>query len=94
MALEFAWDPQKAEANRQKHGVSFDEATTIFTDPLSLTISDPDHSEREERWLLLGRSKAGALLVVTYVERGVRIRLISARTATRRERRDYEETRT
>jgi len=91
MALKFEWDPQKAEANRKKHGVSFDEASTIFGDPLAVTIADPDHSEREDRLLLLGRSKTGTLLVVAHTERGERIRLISARKATRRERRDYEE---
>lgn len=92
MALEFEWDPQKAEANQKKHGVSFEEASTVFADLLSVTISDPDHSDEEERWLLLGRATTGTLLVVTHVERGERIRLISARKATRRERRDYEET--
>jgi uncharacterized DUF497 family protein len=91
MALEFEWDPQKAEANRKKHGVSFDEASTVFADPLSVTIPDPDHSEDEERMLILGRSTSGMLLVVTHVERGERIRLISARKAARRERSDYEE---
>jgi len=90
MALEFEWDPQKAEANEKKHGVSFDEASSSFGDPLALTISDPDHSEREERLLLLGRSETGTLLVVAHTERGERIRLISAREATQRERRDYE----
>lgn len=59
MALEFEWDPEKAEANRKKHRVSFDEASTVFADPLSLTIPDPDHSEREERMLLLGTSGSG-----------------------------------
>jgi uncharacterized protein len=91
MALEFEWDPQKTEANQKKHDVSFDEASTVFGDPLAVIIPDPDHSEREERMLLLGRSKTGNLLVVAHTERGERIRLISARKATRRERRDYEE---
>jgi uncharacterized DUF497 family protein len=91
MSLEFEWDPQKAEANQKKHGVSFEEASTVFADPLSVTIPDPDHSEHEERLLLLGRSTTGTLLVVTHVARGEQLRLISARRATRRERRDYEE---
>lgn len=93
MGLEFEWDPAKAEANPKNHeGVSFEEASTVFADPLSVTIPDPDHSQEEERLLLLGRSSTGTLLVVSFVERGERIRLITARKATRRERRDYEET--
>ena len=85
--------PREAEANPKNHeGVSFEEASTVFADPLSVTIPDPDHSEEEERLLLLGRSSTGTLLVVSFVERGERIRLITARKATRRERRDYEET--
>jgi hypothetical protein len=91
--LEFEWDPDKAEAIQRKHGVSFEEASTVFGDPLSTAIHDPDHSEHEERMLLLGRSSAGNLLVVAHSERGDRIRLISARRANRRERRDYEESR-
>jgi uncharacterized DUF497 family protein len=91
MALEFEWDQEKADANLKKHGVSFDEASTVFGDPLSVTIPDPDHSEHEERMLLLGRSTTGTLLVVTHTERGELIRLISARRASRLERRDYEE---
>lgn len=92
--LEFEWDPEKAETNLRKHGVSFQEASTVFGDPLSATIPDPDHAEHEERMLLLGRSRTGTLLVVAHTERGERIRLISARKANRRERRDYEETST
>jgi uncharacterized DUF497 family protein len=80
-----------SEANLRKHGVSFEEASTAFDDPLSVTIPDPDHSEHEDRMLLLGRSIAGTLLVVGHTERGERIRLINARRATRRERKDYEE---
>jgi uncharacterized protein len=91
MALEFEWDAQEAESNRAKHGVSFSEAVTVFGDPLSILIPDPDHSEREERFLLLGRSSAGRLMVVSHTERGESIRLISARPATRAEKRDYEE---
>lgn len=92
MALEFEWDAAKAEANQKKHDVSFEEASTVFGDPLSVTVADPDHSAREQRLLILGRSASGRLLVVAHVERGERIRLISARTATPRERIDYEET--
>ena len=92
MALRFTWDPAKAAANRRKHGIDFPEAATAFGDPLSLTVADPDHSEGEERYLLLGRSERDRLLVVVHVERaGDEIRLISARPATRRERRQYEE---
>ena len=91
MALEFEWDPEKADANQKKHGVSFDEASTVFADPLSLTIPDPDHSEREERMLLLGTSHSGRLLVISHTSQDRRIRLISAREANRHERNDYEE---
>lgn len=91
MALKFAWDPRKAAANLGKHGVSFEEATTVFDDPLSVTITDPDHSNGEERLLILGESKEGHLLVVVHCEREETIRIISARSADRRERRTYEE---
>ena len=89
--LEFVWDREKAAANLRKHGVDFDEAASAFDDPLSITISDPDHSEGEERFLLVGESRAGQLLVVAHTERGNEIRLINARPATRRERQAYEE---
>jgi len=89
--LRFVWDRDKAAANLRKHGVGFDEAATAFGDPLSVTIPDPDHSVGEERWLLLGVSVAGRLLVVAHTERVDEIRLISARAATRRERETYEE---
>ena len=91
MALEFEWDPKKAAANRAKHGVSFEEAATAFADPYSITISDPAHSSGEARYVLIGRSQQTRLVVVVHLERGVRIRLISARLATRRERLTYEE---
>ena len=91
MSLEFEWDPDKAAANAAKHGVRFEEAATAFSDPLSITISDPDHSVGETRYILIGRSLVSRLLVVIHLERGVRTRLISARLATRRERRVYEE---
>jgi len=93
MGYTFEWDPVKAEANIRKHGVTFDEASTVFGDPLNLLIRDPDHSLGEERYLLLGMSNRRKLLVVAFVERPPRTRLISARQATRQERRRYEEKR-
>jgi uncharacterized protein len=87
----FEWDPEKAAANFRKHGVSFEEATTVFGDPLSMNMPDPDHSLNEERFVLLGLSHRLRLLVVAYAERGTRTRLISAREAIQRERRQYEE---
>jgi uncharacterized protein len=91
MALRFLWDPRKAAANVRKHGVGFGEATAVFDDPLSVRIGDPDHSTDEQRFLLLGLSNRRRLLVVAHSERGESIRIISARRATRRERRNYEE---
>lgn len=91
MALVFEWDKEKAEADRKKHGVTFEEAMSVFADPLSLTIADPDHSAGERRSAILGRSVRGRTLVVIHTERGESIRIISARTATRHERRTYEE---
>lgn len=91
MGYEFEWDRSKAESNLRKHGVRFDEATTAFGDPLALLMSDPAHSLSEQRYLLLGMSNRRRLLVVSFAERGARTRLISARLATRRERRRYEE---
>ncbi|MCA1704812.1 MAG: BrnT family toxin [Actinobacteria bacterium] len=88
--MEFEWDPKKADSNLQKHGVPFDEAATAFGDPLSLTIDDPDHSDEEERFVLLGQSFLGRLFVVIHTHRGERIRIISARIATANERRSYE----
>jgi uncharacterized protein len=89
--LEFVWDGAKAAANVAKHGVDFEDAATAFDDPLSITIPDPDHSRGEERFLLIGLSKAGRLLVIAHTERGHEIRLINARAAMRRERQKYEE---
>ena len=91
MALVFEWDPKKARRNLTIHGVSFDEAGTVFQDVLSKTIEDPLHSEDEERSVLLGHSHRNRLLVVVHTERGDRIRLISARLATNKERVIYEE---
>ena len=93
MGYIFEWDPMKGEANARKHGVTFDEATTVFGDPLNLLMADPDHSRDEERFVLLGMSNRRKLLVVAFVERPPRTRLISARPATRHERRRYEEKR-
>jgi uncharacterized DUF497 family protein len=89
--VEFEWDQSKAISNEEKHGVSFTEATTVFGDPLELTISDPDHSEGEYRFLSIGRSSTGSLLVVSYTEREENhIRIISARRATKHEQKYYE----
>ena len=92
MGLEFEWNPAKAERNLQEHGVSFDDATTVFRDTLSVTISDPDHSGSENRFIDIGMSHRMQLLVVSYTERKDKIRIISARRATRAERKNYEET--
>ncbi len=89
--MQFEWDPNKAETNLRKHGVSFHEATTALQDDLSLTGYDPDHSEDESRFVTFGMSSAGHLLVVSHTDRGDRIRIISARLATRSERKLYEE---
>jgi uncharacterized DUF497 family protein len=91
MALEFEWDLAKAELNVKEHGVCFDEATTVFRDPRSITISDPDHSDSEDRFIDIGMSHRMQLLVVSYTERKDKIRIISARLATRAERKNYEE---
>ncbi len=90
MGLEFEWDPAKAEANQKKHGVSFEEASTVFGDPLARLVDDPEHSEEEPRYVLLGRSTAGRMLTVMHTDRGQVIRLISAREMTPRERDQYE----
>lgn len=88
--MRFTWDPAKAAQNLIDHGVSFDEATTVFGDPLAATIPDPDHSIGEERLLTMGQSSTGKLLVVSHIEEGDTIRIISARRATSHERKDYE----
>ena len=92
MPLSFEWDESKAKSNLAKHGVSFEEASTVFGDPLSLTIPDPAHSQVEDRTIALGQSHRRKLLVVVHTERGDKIRIISARPAGRRERKTYEET--
>lgn len=85
------WDGNKNRANKRKHKVSFEEAATVFGDPLEITIDDPDHSADEYRFITMGESFDGRLLVVSYMERGGKIRIISARLPTRRERRGYEQ---
>ena len=89
--MQFEWSENKAASNLSKHGVSFEEAKTVFEDPLYVDFYDPDHSEDEERYLIVGQSSRGRLLIVSYTERGDSIRLISARELTREERSAYEE---
>ncbi len=89
--MQFEWSENKAAGNLSKHGVSFEEAKTVFDDPLYVDFYDPDHSEDEERYLIVGESNRGRLLIVSYTERGDSIRLISARELTRTERSAYEE---
>ncbi len=91
MRPNFEWDENKARANRQKHKIGFDEAATAFIDPFSVTIPDPDHSESEHRFISIGVSEKGRLLVVVYTERESGIRIISCRKATLTERSVYEE---
>jgi len=87
----FEWDPKKAESNEAKHGISFPEAASVFLDPMAWTFPDPDHSIGEERFITVGLSIVGELVLVAHVElEGDRIRIISARRATKRERHDYE----
>jgi uncharacterized protein len=89
--VEFEWDPKKAQENLKKHGVEFVEATTVFADPLSITVRDPDHSETEHRLIIVGYSNRFRPLIVSYLDRGGRVRIISARQLTSAERQDYEE---
>ena len=89
--MQFEWDARKAAANLAKHRVSFDEAISVFYDPLAATFADPDHSQQESRFVTLGYSPRGQLLVVCHVERGGAVRLISARRATPSERKRHEE---
>ena len=91
MALTFEWDEEKAARNLNKHRISFEEAKTVFNDPLSITVADPDHSIDEDRYIDIGLSSQGRLLVVMYTEQGQNIRLISSRKATKREQRVYEQ---
>jgi hypothetical protein len=91
VSLQFEWDPRKDAQNRKKHGVSFEEAATAFGDPGSRTVPDPEHSLEEDRFVLLGLSYRGRLLVVVHTDRGDNLRIISARKATKTERRQYGE---
>lgn len=86
----FEWDDQKASSNLKKHGVSFQEAKTVFGDTLSITVADPEHSESEYRFIDIGLTESGRLLVVSYTERGTKIRIISSRLALPAERMLYE----
>lgn len=88
--MEFEWDPEKAKRNLKKHGVSFEEAVTVFYDPLSATFDDPDHSVGECRHITIGLSSRDRLLVVSHTERGKSLRIISARPATAHERKKHE----
>ncbi|MDF0554262.1 BrnT family toxin [Kamptonema sp. UHCC 0994] len=89
--MQFEWNENKAASNLSKHGVSFEEAKTVFDDPLYVDFYDPDHSNDEERYLIVGESNRGRLLIVSYTERCDSIRLISSREVTRTERETYEE---
>ena len=89
--MDFEWDPAKARANESKHEVSFFEACEVFDDAHSSAVRDPDHSLEENRYLIFGMSKGGKYLVVSYTEPGDRIRMISARQMTPRERKAYEQ---
>lgn len=91
MGLRFEWDARKAARNLARHGVSFDEASTVFADTLSLTIPDPDHSDHEERWVIIGESHRRKLLVVVHTQEEANVRIISARQADRGEHEKYEE---
>ena len=89
--MEFEWDPKKAAKNSRRHRVSFNEAATVFGDSLGTTMPDPDHSLVEDRYITIGMSSRGRLVMVAHTERGERIRIISARELTRAERKAYEE---
>ena len=89
--MKFQWDPQKATKNLARHGIPFREASTVFGDPLASTILDPDHSLHETRFLTIGRSTAGRVIVVSHTDRGDEVRIISARPGTRVEKKRYEQ---
>ena len=90
MELVFEWDKQKAKINQRKHNISFEEASTVFDDPLAVNFDDPDHSTGENRYLIIGLSDQARFLFVSYTDRNNKIRLISARLVTPKERRYYE----
>lgn len=89
--MDFEWDEAKAESNRVKHGVTFTEAMTVFADPLSVTGYDPSHSDDEDRFITMGMSADGRLLIVSHTDRDEAVRIISARAASRAEQKDYED---
>ena len=89
--MDFEWDPKKAAANEQKHGVTFQEATEVFADDYSSTVADPDHSAEEERSVIFGVTTIGRYLVVSFTDRDDRIRIVNARPMTPSERRAYEQ---
>ena len=96
ISYNFEWDPRKARGNRNKHGVAFDEAATVFKDPKAISIFDPDHSEIEDRWITMGISETGRLLIVIHAfrdesEDAVTIRIVSSRKATKQEIKTYGE---
>ncbi len=88
--IDFEWDPQKNKANIQKHNIGFREASTVFKDTLSITIFDPDHSIDEDRYITIGTSNLGRIIMVSHTDRGNRTRIINARELTNTERKDYE----
>ncbi len=90
MALTFEWNEEKSKNNFKKHGLRFEEAKTVFNDPLAITVDEPDHSDDEERYIDIGISSKGRLVVVWYTERNENIRIIGCRKATKKERRAYE----
>ena len=90
MSLTFEWDSEKSTSNLRKHGVAFEDASTVFSDTLSITIDDPAHSKKETRCITIGNSISGKILVVVHTERGDNIRIISAREASKKERKQYE----
>jgi uncharacterized protein len=89
--MEFEWDTQKAKSNLSKHNVSFEEAQTVFDDPLYVDFYDPDHAEDEHRYIIIGESSRSRILLVSYTERGDKIRIISARLVTKQELKAYQE---
>ena len=89
--IDFEWNPSKAKTNLRKHSVSFREAATVFQDPLGITVSDPGHSDEEDRYITIGAATTGHVLMVSHTDGGKRIRIISARKLTRSERRAYED---
>ena len=89
--MDFEWDPRKAESNLRKHGISFNEAGTVFGDDLAITVPDPDHSNDEERFITIGWSNRHRLLIISHTDRADKIRIISVRELTPSERKAYEE---